>query len=1298
MRTFSHLSRALLGTLSTSLVLVGAQAQTLSQTPLLTTKTVVEPNVVLALDTSGSMESQFSFRYGGDEGWNGRNGPANVADSSVTGTGWMSATCSGTFSITATCTYRKPWTTGSAPANDRWYFLSPDINSLTYDPRIRYKLRVNSAGVPQIPGSTTASAAAVTTSTDPFYVYFYKNGTTNLNEVWKGKISNSSGTDQLWSTTNKNYTYAPHRSPLDPTAYFTPSITQAQFGSAAASQLMPGSPAKPYPNKVDGSTTEYPRFVGRTDCNGGAETGGVCSYDEEKLNYAIWKKYHSNRLDLVKTGLGWAFDQIGPSLRLGWGTIFDMKKSTPTLGTGVSLFNSTTKGNFYDWLYSRPSTWDGTPSLKALETMGNYYSRSDNKGPWADTPDASSTGATTLSTSAGDTNATRKTHLSCRRSYGMLITDGYYDGTTSVGNVDSTASSTITGTMADGTALTYTYNGSTRPYSGGGSNTMADIIMKYWVTDLRPGTTDGIENKVKKIDDVVAGSVIVKRGNESFWQNMSFYGVGLGVVGTLDQTEGAAGSVLENIRNNVANTNNVGTSVTGWPTAAAFQEEAMDDMWHATINGRGRLLSAKNTDTLSDGVEGMLADIVSVTDSQSGVAASTASLITGTRKYSPLFTTGSWTGNIVATFLDKDTSADICVLWKITGTVDTSRNLMAPACTLTADHPAFITNQMPPAASRNIYAWNGSAYGNFDENNTHVQTNVTGGTNADLIKYLRGDQSKEDTATITNSFRARESIMGDIVNSTPTLVKGALDAGYANLPPGTLGQASYKAYLVDKGNREGILFAGANDGMLHGFRDTTGAEVFAFVPRAVMPNLHLLSQRIYGHKYYVDGPTTEVDACLGTPNKNCAQNEWRNLLLGALGAGGKSIYAIDVTTVNDSLPTMGLGASNILWEITTTNYPKLGHIFSEIQTGVTTGGKWVAVFGNGYYSADGSAHLYVADLTTGAKLMDIDTGVTGGNGLSAVTLVRDATMRIIGAYAGDLKGNLWKFDLSDSNETNWKLAESVGGAQNGKLFVPSTGARAITAPPAYVPHPNGGRVVVFGTGKFFDSEDATTVPTPPTQGFKGIWDSVDFGVAMPTTVMQIDNTLLVQQTITGPTTETYLATNYNTGSAVTQTMTFSAFKQSKNPIDWATKRGWYMEIPSAFPGERLIYPMVRLFSEKSRLVMANTLAMSTTSACTSDVAGSGHSYIFDLLTGARPDQSLIPGCTDCTITPTPPVPPVVICNGANCFALTPTGDGKNGDQCLGSMCTPPLKPFCGSQTGLPCATTVKRSWRQLFMR
>lgn len=1203
MFTLNQMIKVILGTLSAGAMLT-SQAQ-LSQIPLLTQSGSVEPNLVLMFDDSASMPSQFVYQYGGSEGVYGRDGPNSNSNT---------ATCPATLSITTTCAY-------NAPSSTEYYQLSPDVNRLAYDPRIRYRQRIDSVG---------GLAAAGTPTTTTFYVYFYKNGS-NANVVWPG--TNPATTTYPSVTLSTSYfsgsTYIPAASLL---------ISGATTGLA-------------YPTAIATGTGAFPRFVNRTDCNGGAVTGGSCSLTEERQNYANYLRYHNNRLDLAKTGLGYAFQDLSATLRLGWGLINTLDGGT--LDSGVSLYDAARKAAFYTWLYARTGTVPGTPSRLALKTVGNYFSRADNSGPWANTPVTTSTGSTTLGTSGTDTTAIRAAHYSCRRNYAMLVTDGYYNDSTAsvgVGNVDSTSISAITGTTASGTATTpFTYNGTTKPYPGGGTDTMADVAMKYWITDLRSDLT----NNVKVIPDSVVGGVTVK-GNESFWQNMGFYGVALGLNGTANLPQTA--STLADLT----------SGAKSWSTAVGNQEEAVDDMWHATINARGRLLSAKNADELSDAVEGMLAEINKVSSSQSGVAASTASLISGTRKYTPKYTTGSWIGNVIATNLDPGSAVDISTAWQVVGT----------------DPVTGITyNGIPAFGSRSIYAWNGSTFGSFDSSNSYITSNIVGGSSTNLINYLRGDQSNEDTASATKLYRAREALLGDIVNSTPTFIQGALDMSYDKLPAGTYGQSTYRAFVTAKAARtEGVLFAGANDGMLHGFRNSTGAEVFAFVPRAVMPNMHLLAGRSYNHTYYVDGTTVEADACL-TGGSACTT--WTNLLLGSLGAGGKSVFALDVTT------PMSMTAASIKWEITTatTGYANLGNILSDIQTGVTTGGQWVAVFGNGYYGTDGVAHLYVADLTTGALLKDITTGVGINNGLSGPTLVRDANQRIIGAYAGDLKGNMWKFDLSGASAANWGLGLS------GSPLYAATSTKPITAPPAIVTHPSGGRVVAFGTGKFFDTTDTAA---GNAQALYGVWDSVAFGYPIPSTpagVTQTGVTNLVQQTVSAATTGTFVKTNSDLS---TTTTSFTGYVQSKNTIDWTTKRGWYLNLTNT--GERMVYPMANLIG---RLFAAFTLAptSSVLDPCTQAQSAKAWGYVMDMLTGSRPDDSIYAGCPNCNVIG--PVdtsgPPTIITGQKSAdgktqsfFPLTPTGTAP----------LPPITSKCGSQTFACPATTsvVKRTWRQLFLR
>ena len=1156
-------------------------------------------------------------------------------------------------------------TTSAIVATGKFQLLSPDVNRITYDPRVRYRTRLTGTG-----SATTTAAAPYTGS---FYVFFYGAGGAVTPKV-----------SQIWNNTT---TYG------DPTvysSYFAPYTDAIRATSTTASSALAAGAATglSYPQCVGpcagvsstltNSSGQFPKFKARTDC-----AGTYCTLAEEQQNYGTWKKFYSNRMDLAKSGLGYAFQYIDAGLRLGWSQISDLDDTATDLGTkgsGVSEMTQARKTAFYTWLYSHdPSS--ATPLRDSLMAAGKYFSRADNKGPWAVTPDPTSKDLDTLATSGTDTNAIRATHPSCRRSYTMMLTDGYYNGSDpgtgsisggGTNDADAKAITTITGTTPAGTALSFSYNGTTKPYAKSSSiGEIADIAMNYWITDLR---TDLVNNVPKSAT------------NPSFWQNMGFYGITLGIDGTLPQTQATLDAIV------------AGTQT--WPTPASGgnDNKTVDDLWHATVNARGRLLNAKNADELSDGIEGMLAEINKVDSSQSGVAASAAALTTATRKYTPRYTTGNWSGDIIATKLDPVSAADTCIAWQVTEN-STENYTLLPWCSGVSS--ATTGDGIPAHGSRNVYSWNGSTYGNFNDTNSYVNSNVVG-ANSNLINFLRGDQSNEDVMvgnaiTEPRMFRTRTKVLGDIVNSTPTFVGGALNMGYDKLPAGAHGQGSYNDFVALKAARtEGVLFAGANDGMLHGFRDSTGVEAFAFVPRAVMPKMHLLANRSYNHNYYVDGTTTEVDACLGTVGRNCTAAQWSNLVIGSLGAGGKEVYAIDVTAVTPSA-TMGLSASSIKWEITTatSGFANLGYILSDIQTGMLTDGTWVAVFGNGYYGADGNAHLYVANLDTGALIKDINTGVGSSNGLSGPALVLDDTKRIIGAYAGDIKGNMWKFDLTSGADVS--KVNCCVGLTGSALYAAGT-TKPITAPPMIVKHPSGGRVVTFGTGKLYDTGDTAA---GSTQSFYGIWDSVDFSDPIPTTpagVVQVEAnraTKLVQQTLGTGISGTYNSTN---ADLTTATVNITGYAQTKNTIDWATKRGWYLDMPAS--GERLVYPMASLFG---RLVLAYTISPSSSAdPCTQTQSGNAWSYVFDLLTGGRPDQPIYSDCPECSKLQLPkgPIgPPVVICqNGStgNCFALPPT-DCRPGDTRCNSPL--PIKKFCGSQSGIACSVAkVKRTWRQLFMR
>mgnify|MGYP005848282163 CR=1 FL=1 len=236
----------------------------------------------------------------------------------------------------------------------------------------------------------------------------------------------------------------------------------------------------------------------------------------------------------------------------------------------------------------------------------------------------------------------------------------------------------------------------------------------------------------------------------------------------------------------------------------------------------------------------------------------------------------------------------------------------------------------------------------------------------------------------------------------------------------------------------------------------------AYVPGAVLDDIGSLANPTYRHRFFVDGQMAVGDYYDGG---------WKTALVGGLGAGGKGIYALNIK--NPSNP-------KVLWEITSDDDPDIGYTFGKPLIH-RVGGKWVAIFGNGYGSADGQAYMYVVDLRNGDVLNKIDLGNAGDNGLSGVAGFSDPATgtELIRAYAGDLNGTIWRVDFSDSGTASTPFTDGLFTNPDGK---------AITATPALAASPSGGLIVYVGTGKLFETGDRT-VPAGPAETFWAVIDN-----------------------------------------------------------------------------------------------------------------------------------------------------------------------------------------------------------------
>ena len=1183
---------------------------TVSQSPLLNQPQTVAPNMVLILDDSGSMDGDYIYQYGNiDSSGMGRLGPESYEYKWICNNYNSSGNCKYSYS------YYWWWLT--------YYNYSPDINRIYYDPRIRYKPRVDYLG-------SNLPIDAATTST--WEVYFRK-------------TTGAYTTGQLGSESD----------------YYTSSdnLPSDRF------PVVTGSPVK-YLTHIEPSTLssafKFPKFINRSDCTNLT----WCTVLEERQNYSNWAKWYSTRAKMTVTSLSASFQTIPQnSIRLGYGTLATLYSNANSLVKGVSSYNTSTKQNFYTWMQG--VTFNGaTPNLEAVDDVGQYFSRTDSDGPWGTTPNANSnTVAQPSVTTSGESIAN---HVSCRRSYSMLVTDGYWNDTTyrptSAQKADNTA---FTQTRSSGGNFTYT---PVYPYKDSYSNTLADIAMRYWAKDLRPDLANRVPTiSVNGID------------NPSFWQNVSFYAITLGLDGTLNRsTPTLEASTLTSLK----------SGVTLWPNPVQSTPSTIDDTWHATINGRGDLLNAGNSVELTAGLNNMFSAISGTPQTLSGVAVSATYLKSGTRKYKPEYVSGTWSGRLSAIELDSITGNDKVptnIFWQVEKGVDSKGD---PITTI------------PPFASRNIVTWNGSSSVDFISSNASSWTLISSENrlSADELNYIRGDFSKESRYSV-GTYRNRDSRLGDIVNSSPVYIKDNLNMGYDKTT--ITGKSTYLAYIANKTSRpDGVLIVGANDGMLHAFKNSDGAETFAYIPQAVRPKLIELTKANYSHQYYVDGPNVEADAYLN--------GSWKNMVLGSTGAGAKAVYALDIAVANPN-PSITTAIS-VKWEVNsnTTNFSELGHVTGDVQAGKIKNGPWVAIFGNGFDSTSGSASLFVVNLEDGVLLKKIVADSGSGNGLGGVRVVRDSNKEIIGAYAGDLKGNLWKFDISGSATNKWKVDLGTTALYAAKDA--SGNSQPITAAPTVIDHPSGGYVVSFGTGKFVDAAD-TVSSNFLTQSIYGIWDKQDFGKTpvssgatfvgrSPKLADGVTSKFLQEQTIT-----TVPVTNVVNG----QSITTNYFNVSANSVAWGDglasgKRGWFIDLLPSTSGQRVTYPLERL---TGTFVMATTISYvsaATPDVCTVSGSGTGWAYIIDGLTGGGPTKQVIDTNSDGAVNESD-----ALVSGwkdvvdGRPTAITIGSTSKAESYCIVTGQSTCIKSqiACGQTGANACAPAAlsglkTREWRQLFMR
>lgn len=536
---------------------------------------------------------------------------------------------------------------------------------------------------------------------------------------------------------------------------------------------------------------------------------------------------------------------------------------------------------------------------------------------------------------------------------------------------------------------------------------------------------------------------------------------------------------------------------------------------------------------LSAALKSAFDNMADADSSASNVLANSTSISNSTRVFQARFNANKWSGDLVA-YPVTDAGVGTTPDWQAQTAMPTpaARQLFVRT---TGDTTTNFTWSSLPSADQALLDADPSSTDNSQ----------------DVVDYLRGVRSKEIKSG--GSFRDRVNLtssvapLGDIVHSSPFYEKDS-----------------------------DMLFVSANDGMLHAFRATeikdssgtvihkAGSEVFGFIPSEILSRLKNLTSLGYTHEFFVDGDIVVSPKSTETGNKH--------LLFAALGRGGKGLFGLNVTSPNS------FSGTDFLWEYTPTGDstaitdgvldtatnaatdPDLGFMLGRPVYVKLNNDKAAVIVGNGYNSTSGKAVLYIFILNTAGQVTEVkklDTLASGDNGLATPGVFdSNADGKVDYIYAGDLSGNVWKFDVSSSSAASWSV-----GLSGAPLFVAKDAddnRQPITTPMAIVKDEvvgdthEGKRFVFFGSGAYFRSGDSADVAK---QSWYGI---IDENATVTSRSTLKERSVAISSTFAGKPVRAF-------ATAVTG--------------DMAGRKGWYIDFISP-AGERMVtesvyYKLVR---------------------------------------------------------------------------------------------------------------------------
>lgn len=900
--------------------------------------------------------------------------------------------------------------------------------------------------------------------------------------------------------------------------------------------------------------------------------GNCDSSASAQQNVANWFSFYRTRMLMAKSGLMNAFASLNPSYRFGYGSIDggafsagDGMAGTTAFQTHVTVYtrrgsylqdydtgvtnvypfgsaadvsagSDTQRADFWNWIVAiQPTGY--TPLRGALDGVGQYYAgtltgMADPLQAWKNTNVVvNSNGTTSVTTLSNSPYA-------CRQSYTILTTDGFWNGNdpTGIGDADYTSGPTVTGPNSK----TNTYD-PIAPYAQDSASsvepTLADVAMYYWKNDLQ----SGIPNEVPTSTE-----------DPAWWQHMTTFTVGLGFSPTGISPAGTTIDQIFSWANGGAAISNF-----SWPTPSSNSINNIADLAHAAVNGHGGFYSAKNPQDFASGIADALKRASERVGTGASLAANSTKLSTGTVTYQANYYTGKWKGDLKAYAVDPNTGAIAATpTWSAVTALPTAPN-----------RNIWTYNPNGNNANSQFIAFKSSSTLSNDEY-TALGGSTTPSDSTNMINYLRGDATYE--IKNNGTYRNRDTPLGDIVNSQPVYV-GAPDPNLFSGQSFT-GYSDYATFAANESTRSGQIYVAANDGMLHAFDAATGAETFAYLPAAVITNgLSTLSNKDYGtttavpHQFFNDGEVTVSDIYVSSGTGK----GWHTILVGTTGRGtAKTVYALDVTD-----PT----SIQFLWERSAgdgkTNSNYIGQMSGKPVIAQTADKQWQVLMGNGYNSTSDRAALLEFALTTSSGAWDttgtltaitaIPLGSTASNGLAApVTWIGDPTNGVSTvAYAGDLLGDVWSFDLASHTSTMLFTATDAGGK-----------AQPITAGMLAGKDPATGNVwLFFGTGKYLDAADLADMSTQSWYGI--IVQSGPTQLASLVTNLSSGRSALVNRSIIAEVPPT--AGDPTATPPVLPTLGLRAFTIKPTTDDMTGKSGWYIDLTSPVngaEGERMVTP------------------------------------------------------------------------------------------------------------------------------